>query len=442
MADFNPDAYLSQPFDPDAYLGAVAPPLMSSHEGRKPYEPPRTGRLESGVRGALQGASFGWADEGAAAIDAALPGFLRNETSAKAVAPSLSDVMTGRAEDSYSARRLRARDFYRNRNAQAEASNPRTYLGGQIGGAALPALVGAPATGALKVAGLAMPKAALAAAGQGVAQGAGYSENEGLGLVGDTALGGALGVAGHGAGALLGKGAAWAANKGRELVRTGAARAGAQAAKEVAEEIASATGKLGGEVQKGSRQVENLMRLEASMTPQQRALYDALVKQGIVPDLQQSVAQSTLAALPGQAGTIAARQAELAALQSAAPQAAAQRTARLLTPQAGADIKSFAKAYAEPVAWAVGGQQLGSALGLDPGEQAALAGAAGLVGGRTRAGKALWNRLSRPAHQVAIGRALEGAGQRGATPLAEALRRALAAGAPAAGTAALVNEEF
>lgn len=176
------------------------------------------------------------------------------------------------------------------------------------------------------------------------------------------------------------------------------------------------------------------------MTPQQRELYAALVKQGIVPDLQQSVAQSTLESLPGQAATIAARKAELAALQQAAPQAAASRAGELLKPQVGADIKSFLKSYAEPIAWTVGGQQLGSVLGLDPAAQAALAGAAGLVGGRTRAGKALWNRVSRPAHQVAIGKAIERAGQAGVSPKAEALRRLMEAGMPAAAIAAMVEE--
>jgi hypothetical protein len=413
--------------------GPQAPPLASSHEGRAPYEPPKTGRLESGARGALQGASMGWADEGAAAIDAALPSFLRNETSARAVAPGLSDVVAGNTADTWRERFGRAREFYRNRNATAEASNPGTYLAGQVGGAAAPALIGgAPLTGA---------KGLLVAAGQGAAQGAGYSEDEGLGLARDTALGGGLGVAGHGVGTLVGKGAAWAGRAGRELVRSGTARAGAQAAKEVTDEIASAAGKVGGEVQKGSRQVENLMRLEAAMTPQQRALYAQLEAQGIVPALQQSVAQGTLDALPGQAGTIAARQAELAALQSAAPQAAAQRTAALLKPQVKTDVKSFLKAYAEPMAWAVGGQQVGSALGLDPAAQGALAGAAGLVGGRTRAGKALWTRLNRPAHQTAAGRALENLSSAATGSRAEALRRLMEAGVPAAGIAAIVEGE-
>ena len=396
-------------------LSATSPEAMSSHGSTPVYEPPKPTRTESGLRGLLQGLTAGTGDE--------MAGVGRAFGSMRRPREATPQTM-GQYRDS--------RDAERVANAAAEEANPGTYLAGQVTGGTLPTLLGgAPATG-LRAMGI--------AAGQGALQGAGYSEHEGRRLVGDTALGAGLGLLGYGTGQVLGKGATAAVRKGRDLVRTGTARAGTQAAGEVADELATAAGKLGGEVQKGSRQVENLMRLEASMTPQQRALYDSLVAQGIVPDLQQAVAQSTLESLPQQAASIATRKAELAALQSAAPQTAAARAQALLTPQPKADIKSFLKAYAEPMAWAVGGQQLGQALGLDPAAQGALAGAAGLVGGRTRAGKALYTRLTRPAHQVALGQRLERVGQAGQSQIAEILRRALAAGAPAAGTAALVEE--
>lgn len=411
-----------------------APPLAASHGSEPVYKPPQVGAVESGVRGGIQGASFGWGDEVAAAVDAALPNVLRNDVSRRAVAPGLGDLVKGGAEDTFGARYRRARDFYRSRNADAEEANPGTYLAGQVTGGVAPALAGgAPALGGRLLA---------RAAGQGAAQGAGYSDaTEVRGLVGDTALGAAVGLAGHGAGQVVGKVGSAALRKGGDLIRSGTARAGAQAAKEVSEEIASAAGKLGGEVQKGSRQVENLMRLEGSMTPQQRALYQQLEAAGIVPNLQQSVAGSTLEALPSQAATIGARKAELAALQAAAPQTAAARTSRLLTPQVKADTKSFLKSYAEPVAWAVGAQQLGDALGLDPAQQGIFAGAAGMVGGRTRAGKALMTRLRRPAHEAATGRLLQRLGSAPSTPAGQALLRALQRSATAAGVPALVADD-
>jgi hypothetical protein len=135
------------------------------------------------------------------------------------------------------------------------------------------------------------------------------------------------------------------------------------------------------------------------------------------------------------------QEAVLAAMRQAQPAAVAARSAELLKPQVKADLKSFAKAYAEPMAWAVGGQQIGSALGLDPAAQGALAGAAGLVGGRTRAGKALATRVGRPAHQVAAGRVLENLSSAATGSRAEILRRLMEAGVPAAGIAAIVEGE-
>lgn len=379
---------------------------------------PTVGKPESAVRGALQGASMGFGDEAAAAVESVLPDFMRNEVSRQAV----GDAQT--VGDRYRA----AREFYRHRNAEAQASNPGTYLASQVAGAVAPTLVGAaPATGA---------RALGLAAGQGAVQGVGYSDADSVsGLVGDAALGAALGTAGYGTGTLLGKGASALGRAASNRLGLASARAGAQAAGEVAEQTASAAGKLGAETQKGSRYVENLMRLEQSMTPQQKALYQQLQASGVVPSLQQSVAQGTLEALPSQAGTIAARQAELAALQRSAPQAVAGRTAELLKPTVKADTLSYLKSYAEPVAWAVGAQQAADAAGLDPGQQGALATAAGILGGRTRAGKALWNRINRPGNQTSIA-----SGQDALARLLAAMQRPVASAAPAALIPALVDE--
>lgn len=362
------------------------PQMVASHDRTPPPPGAAPSKAESAARGGLQGASYGFGDEAAGAVAALLP-FTDREA-------------VGNGE-TIGDRYRNARDFYRGLNTKAEKANPGTYLTGQVAGAVAPTLIGAGT--------LTAPRAMALASGQGAAQGAGYSDaNSVTGLVGDTALGAGVGLAGYGAGALLGKGAAALRGKAGRLLSRAEGKAAQQAADESAEAVASAAGKLGGEVQKGSRYVENLLRFEAAGTlnPAQQAELAALRANGTIPKLAESVAQSTLESLPGQTGTIAARQAELAALQQAAPAAVAGRTADLLKPTVKADALSYLKSYAEPMAWAIGAQQAGSALGLDPGEQGALAAAAGIIGGRTRAGKALWNRVSRPGNQAALADAM------------------------------------
>jgi hypothetical protein len=391
------------------------PALQASHSSAAPDPgalPPAPGMVESGARGAMQGASLGFGDEVAAAVDAALPGLSRR-FNPEPLAASPEDAAL---QDRYAA----ARDYYRNRNAAAEQANPGTYLGGQVAGALLTTR-GVPVKGAVGV---------VNAAGLGAAQGAGYSDaNEGLGLARDTALGGALGLAGHGAGSLLGGAASKVQGAAGRLLGKAHGRALGQATQEVDEALASARGQLGAETQKGSRYVENLLRFEAAgtLTPAQQAELATLRQAGVVDDLAQSVAQGTLEALPTQAGTIAAKRAALTTATQAAPQTVATRAGELLKPTAKVDTRTFLKSYAEPVIWAIGGQQVGNALGLDPGQQGALATAAGVIGGRTRAGKALYNRLTKPGNQAALARAMERTGQR-----IGALQRPATAGVPAA----------
>jgi hypothetical protein len=362
---------------------------------------------ESAARGALQGLSMGFGDEASAAIAAALP-FMDREAAQGATLRE---------------RYQNAREFYRGRNTAAEKANPGTYLAGEMGGAVL---------GAGKF-GASLPSAA----GQGVARGLGYSSaNDAAGLASDTALGGALGVAGHGAGQLVGKAAGSVANRAARLAGSARDRAGSQAANEVAEQIASARGALGAETQKGSRFIENLGRLEPEMSAAQRAALDA--QRATVTDLSRSVAQGTLERLPGQAATIAERQAALETLTRAAPQATASRTQQLLTPQVGADTRSFIKAYGEPVVASYLGYKAADLAGMEPEGKATAAAAAGLIFGRTRAGKALKSRITRPAHQFALADALR-RGSQGKT--VAGLRRALATGAPAVVTQQMLTED-
>jgi hypothetical protein len=491
--------------------------------------PAAVGRGESGVRGALQGASLGFGDEAAAAVDAALPSFLRNAVSDEAVG-------TGQT---YGERYASARDYYRKRNAAAEASNPGTYLTGQVAGAVL-ASRGLPMQGARGV---------LSAAGQGAAEGVGYSEaNEGLGLARDSALGGALGVAGFGAGAAVGAAASRAKGAAGRLLGSARGRALGQATKEVDEAVASARGQLGAETQAGNRYAENLRRLEGEfaegapddylyhVTPRENL--DPIAAKGLRPDatkiaeggphgdtravflsdadtvptyrdlyggdaavlrvrrseagrlkpdefsegaawmtpdaipadrlealgsdgkwtpldpgraalrrryaetadarraLEEKLAASNLESLPGQAGTIAAKRAALEAVTQGAPRAVASRTDELLTPQIGADLKSFAKSYGEPIAWAYGANKAAELLGADQETQVSAAAVAGLLGGRTRAGKAIRNRLLKPGNQNAAAKLLERTARR-----AQLLRRPVATGLPVLAIPGITEDE-
>lgn len=381
----------------DAIGAALAkssgPPMLPSHGAAAA---PSVGRTQSGVLGAMQGGSFGFGDEIAGAVSAVLPEALRMEEDRKAVAPGLSDLVKGSAGDTLADRYHRARDYYRQKNAAAQEANPGTYLTGQIGGSV--------ATGkGLPVKGV---TGALSAAGQGLAQGAGYSNaDSATGLAGDTALGGGLGLLGNAAGRLLGAATSKVARTARGIADAARARAGVQAAEEAAGVVQSAAGKLGGEMQKGSRQVENLMRLRESMTPQQAAIYDELVKRGIVPELQQSVAQSTLETLPEQAATIAARKAELAAAQQAAPAAAASRATDLLsTDEAKRQLAARAWRYGPPAIGSLVGSAIGGPMGTAVGFLAG-AGSRPMVQSMRRMAKT-------PAVQRALGEAIEGAASR------------------------------
>jgi hypothetical protein len=141
-----------------------------------------TGKIESAIRGAAQGASMGFADE--------ITGALESATSDK----------------SYQ----QARDESRTAYKAAEESNPKTYLGGEFGGAAATALI--PGLGAVTI-----PKMAV----QGALYGLGTSEGDlttkdDAGLyqaMKDTAIGGAVG----GAAGALGKGVSKLFSKGSKI---------------------------------------------------------------------------------------------------------------------------------------------------------------------------------------------------------------------------------
>lgn len=182
---------------PDAVLGRSAPPSTSASPPASLSAPPppedsgAVPDVESKARGALQGMSFGWGDEGSAAIAAALP-FLDPEA-----------VGEGKT---FSERYDNARAFYRAKNAAASSAHPGSYKAGELLGGAVPAVT-APALRGL--AGTTL---------LGATAGGGYSNaDSAAGVVGDSLGGGAVGAGFYGAakgvGAALSPVARWLANK-------------------------------------------------------------------------------------------------------------------------------------------------------------------------------------------------------------------------------------
>lgn len=153
----------------------------SSWKDRAEAVKPEVSKTESGLRGAAQGLSFGFADEATGAAEAALD-WLKNDPQG--------------FMDNYRKHRDESRANYKS----AEEANPKTYMAGQVAGAIAPAL----ATGGLSGAGTAatlggrMAAGALAGAAQGAAQGLGSSEadlthGDVAGAARDTAIGAGLG---------------------------------------------------------------------------------------------------------------------------------------------------------------------------------------------------------------------------------------------------------
>jgi hypothetical protein len=137
--------------------------------------------LESAGRGAMQGASLGFADEATGAVKAGI-GALQGEK------PSLKELYQ------------QYRDIERKKNEDAQAQNPKSYMAGNIGGGVATTLI--PGLNIAK--GATLANAAIKAGAIGAATGLGSSDADlTKGDVGgaaiDTAVGGALGA---GAGAI------------------------------------------------------------------------------------------------------------------------------------------------------------------------------------------------------------------------------------------------
>ncbi len=176
---------------------ADAPPSKDELQGFVSLEP-KISKTESALRGAAQGASMGFADEIAGAIEAAL------------------------SKKTYE----QARNESRANFAKAKKENPGSYTSGEVGGGLATAFV--PGLNVAKGAGLL--KTGIQAAGLGLAGGAGYSEADNVGdLSADAlkgaAIGGTIGVAAHAASPYLEKAVSAASKKTSDLANRFAARA-------------------------------------------------------------------------------------------------------------------------------------------------------------------------------------------------------------------------
>lgn len=203
------------------------------------------GPAESFARGAVQGATFGFADElhgVAKALGMSPPELLGSALMGPMGGAAYASIVGGykAATDPESiARDYRTgRDDYRGQDWMAKRENPAAFLGGEVAGgiatAALPG--GVPAKGLAKVA--ALGAATGAAAGLGSSE-ADLTQGDVSGAVKDTAIGGASGLVAapvlYGASKLAAAGA----------TRLGGARAAARtAARNAAEEVAPEMGKL------------------------------------------------------------------------------------------------------------------------------------------------------------------------------------------------------
>ena len=276
--------------------------------------PPNVSQAGSLGYGAAQGATLGFGDEIQGAIQAALPrpGVDFN--------PLTYFKEMGKRYD-------QERDWARKKNTEAQEANPGTYLVGQVVGGLAPGVLTGTGLGAM--------------AGTGAAQGVGYSNaDSATGLAGDAALGAGIGTAGWGAGKLLSKAAGALARKATgKLDKIAPAVLAAEAATEAHAPVASAKGAYASGIQKGSRQVENIMRLEPVANATEQAAIRALETSGATPGLQHQVLGSTIQALPGQV----AENAALKATYDAARAAEASEAARLLAEKMPKGTAAFLK---------------------------------------------------------------------------------------------------
>ena len=371
---------------------------------------PDAGIGDAVARGGLQGLTLGWYGK-------KLGGAARALTDSGYLGDKLYEALHPDADKTagFSERAAEGTRDIQQANSDAEARHPVAYGVGNVAGTTALDSALLAATG-----GAASPW--LMAGGQGALAGAGYSDAHTLGgTLGDAGVGALLGLGGVGVGKAVGKVGSWLADK-VAAPKLAAAQAAAREleTQKVEEAIRSQAGKVGAEVQKGSRYGENIARLKPIATPEQASQIAALEQGGGLNELGREVLGSTIGRAPGQVGAIRSEQAVLDALQAARESTIDQGVARRLSDaEARAQVMARIKRYANPIIGNVVGQAAGAGggyvasdlLGLDSDSSkiastaigASLGGmAGGFIGSRVRAGESFRKMWENPAVQTAF----------------------------------------
>jgi hypothetical protein len=315
-----------------------------------PPSPAGPSEVDSFLRGGRQGAALGFADE-----DTAL-----KATALGVGADALTAIREGRFSDlaglpSKAVEGYRTlRDAERRMDTQAREANPKAFIGGEIVG-------GAPA---VLLPGGTSRTAYLAATGAGALSGAGHSEEATpAGVVGDAALGGALGLGGKAVGDALGEGVTRASRAlmGRAQEGKAYARelAGALAERDVGKIVQSLRGEAGGAASRAANVVSNIDDIRLPTDAPGRTvgeLRDAISAQ--IRTLDNAMAEARARAIAsgldpdnlgvGRAGEFLAKGSKLDAAQKSAQKLASYAAAREALEQQLDDLAGVAGNAALP----------------------------------------------------------------------------------------------
>lgn len=368
------------------------------------------GKLEALGRGAAQGVTFGFGDELKGLYDAA------------SSAPSqwIYEKLNPDAEKSrsFAERYTEGRDVNRANNESARKAHGGYYLTGEIAGAVAPALLTMGASSGATAGGLAArgsgvlaralaPKAVALAAGQGAAQGLGYSNADTAGrLASDSLIGAGLGLAGHAAGSALGAAGSRLIGRGASKAAKAEATAAATAEAEKLAEQASKQGKYGGLRQGENKAIKALLDLERDgiISPKNKEALDALRKSGRLADALNEAAANDLEFLAERTPQVSSAKAAMLEGKAALPEAIAAKKSELLSSAAArGQIMERVKRYGPPAV----GSLIGSAVGGPVGTAVGF-----LAGAGSRPMVRALERMSKhPSVQAQIAKAMMGTGR-------------------------------
>lgn len=234
--------------------------------------------------------------------------------------------------------------------------------------------IGYQIAGSVLSSGLAAPESMTARLGLSAGLGGLNAAAESGGDLEKTAEGAGIGLVGGGVGEALGYGVRKLGAKLWGSAADALANQTAKDAQAVEKEIASLTGELGAETQKGSRMLENMQRgaselptgagTSAAVGPQMQGQLAAALHTPGAQELAEKVAGSNLAKFPGQKAAIDRLEAELVTKQAGAAAEAAKRTSDYFaTPLWQSEIAPRLRTLAPRFGLAATGAALGEGYG-------------------------------------------------------------------------------